>query len=276
MVKELHLILIIPHGFVIATSLGIEGYARHQSPGSGKHFTGRTIFVDLAITDDQPGFTFLDEGNWRDAYGDSMAALNAVKRGKRTKTALSNGGFSCTPIGAYRDSYLVKTGGKILQMAPPQQLFTFSNHECDEGLSPDQVAKVIGRLSPENRAPRLYMVLCPTQLIMLSNLTPEEYAWYTTHRPGKIFRQVMFTELRSYQPHVAAQSLFEGAHRELLEKPTKKTKTIAFEDCVNKVLFREWTGYKREAPGGLYIADRDGVSLWQFPANIPNIWEKAE
>src|SRR5512136_756183 len=105
--KDLHLILIIPHSIVTATSLGIEGYARHRSPGSGKYFSGRTVFVDLAITDNRPDFNFLDEGNWRDAYGDATASLDAVKRGKRTKTALSNTGFSCTPIGAYRSCYLV-------------------------------------------------------------------------------------------------------------------------------------------------------------------------
>jgi hypothetical protein len=277
MTKELHLLLVVPHGIVTATSLGIEGYARHRSPGSGKHFSGRTVFVDLAITaDDRPDFRFLDEGNWRDAYGDSIAALHAVRIGKRTKTAVSNNGFSCTPVGAYRGCYLVKTGGRILQMESPQTLISFSSHHCDEGLSPDQIAKAIDRPSPGHRTPRLYMVLCPIQLMMLSNLTPEEYAWYATHRPGKIFRQVMFTELRSEQPRVAAQSRFENARRELLEKPAKKTKTIAFEDCINQAPFGEWMGYKHETPGGIYAADRNGVSLWPFPAIIPGSWERTE
>jgi hypothetical protein len=277
MTSELHLLLVVPHGIVTATSLGIEGYARHRSPGSGKHFSGRTVFVDLAITaDDQPDFRFLDEGNWRDAYGDSVAALRAVRSGKRTKTGVSNNGFSCTPVEAYRGCYLIKTGGRILQMESPQTMISFSNHDCDEGMSPEQIAKVIGRPSSGPRTPRLYMVLCPIQLMMLSNLTPEEYAWYATHRPGKIFRQVMFTELRSDQPNVAAQSRFENARRELLEKPAKKTKTIAFEDCISQVPFREWMGFKSETPGGIYTADRNGVSLWKFPATIPGPWERSE
>jgi hypothetical protein len=161
-------------------------------------------------------------------------------------------------------------------MESPQTLISYSRHDCDEGMTPEKIAATIGRPSPGHRTPRLYMVLCPIQLMMLSNLTPEEYAWYATHRPGKIFRQVMFTELRSEQPHVAAQSRFDNAQRELLEKPTKKTKTIAFEDCINQVPFREWMGYKREAPGGIYTADRNGVSLWQFPTTIPGSWERAE
>jgi len=277
MQRELHLLLVVPHGIVTATSLGIEGYARHRSPGSGKHFSGRTVFVDLAITaDDQPDFRFLDEGNWRDAYGDSVAALRAVRSGKRTKTGVSNNGFSCTPVGAYRGCCLVKTGGRTLQMESSETVIFFSNHDCDEGMSPEQIAKVIGRPSSGHRTPRLYMALCPIQLIMLSNLTPEEYAWYATHRPGKIFRQVMFTELRSDQPNVAAQNRFENARRELLEKPAKKTKTIAFEDCINNVPFGEWVGYKRETPGGIYTADRNGVSLWQFPAAIPVTWDRSE
>lgn len=277
MTRELHLLLVVPYGIVTATSLGIEGYARHRSPGSGKHFSGRTVFADLAITaDDHPDFRFLDEGNWRDAYGDTVAALRAVRSGKRTKTGVSNNGFSCTPVEAYRGCYLVKTGGRMLQMESSKTLISFSNHACDEGMSPEQIANVIGRPSSGHRTPRLYMVLCPIQLIMLSNLTPEEYAWYATHRPGKIFRQVMFTELLSEQPHIAAKSRFENARRELLEKPEKKTKTIAFEDCINHMPFGEWVGYRRETPGGIYAADRNGVSLWQFPTTIPGAWERSE
>ena len=153
-------------------------------------------------------------------------------------------------------------------------MLAFTNHECNEELSTNEVARAIGRSAPEKRIPRIYMVLAPTQLMMLSNLTPEEYAWYATHRPGKIFRQVAFTELGSEQLHIAAESRFENARRELLEKPTKKTKTITQEDCINKVPFREWVGYKADAQGGLYTADRDGISLWRFPATIPRAWEK--
>ena len=276
MMKELHLILTIPYNIVIATSLGIEGYAAHLSPGSGKYFSGRTVLVDLALADDRPDFKFLDEGGWRDAYGDTLAALEAVKKGKRTKTALSNNGFSCTPVRAYRGCYLGKTGGKLLPLELPRELLAFSNHECHAGLSTDQVAQAIGRPATAERVPRLYMVLCPAQLMMLSNLTPEEYAWYATHRPGKIFRQVMFTELRSIQPHIAARSRFENAHNELLEKPFKKTKTIVFEDCINRIPFPEWIGYKPEEHGGIYTADRNGVSLWQFPTPIPKTWERAD
>jgi hypothetical protein len=278
MTNGLHLLLVVPHGIVTATSLDIEGYARHRSPGSGKHYSGRTVFVALALTaDDRPDFRFLDEGNWRDAYGDSVAALRAVRNGKRTKTGVSNNGFSCTPVGAYRGCYLVKTGGRMLQMESSKAVISFSNHDCNEGMSPEQIAKAVGRASAGHRTPRLYMVLCPIQLMMLSNLTPEEYAWYATHRPGKIFRQVMFTELQSeQQPHVAAQSRFDNAQRELLEKPAKKTKTIAFEDCINQVPFGEWMGYKGETPGGIYTADRNGVSLWQFPATIPGAWDRTE
>lgn len=274
--KELHLILTIPHKIVIATSLGIAGYAVHLSPGSGKYFSGRTVLVDLALADDLPDFKFLDEGGWRDACGDTVAALEAAKGGKRTKTALSNAGFGCTPIRAYRNCYLVKTGGNLLQMEPPRELLSFSNHKCHAGLSVEQVAQAIGRLGAAERTPRLYMVLSPIQLIMLTNLTPEEYAWYATHRPGKIFRQVMFTELRSIQPHIAAQSRFENAYKELLEKSFKKTKTIVFEDCINRISFSEWIGYKPEEDGGIYTADRNGVSLWQFPASIPRAWERAD
>lgn len=276
--KSVNLILTLPHGVVTATSLGIEGFARHRSPGSGKHFSGRTVLVDLGLDGDRPGFRYLDEGDWRDAFGDSVAALDAVRRfGNRTKTALSNYAFGCTPLEAYRSCYLVKTGGEALKMDAPRQLLEFPGHECSAQMTTDQVAQAIGRPASGQREPRLYMVLCPIELVMMSNLTPEEYAWYATHRPGKIFRQVMFTELRADPTHIAAASRFEVARRELQEKPVKKTKTIVLEDCVNRIPFSEWKGYRGAAdPGGLYTANRTRVSLWQFPANVPMSWHSAE
>jgi hypothetical protein len=126
------------------------------------------------------------------------------------------------------------------------------------------------------RIPRLYMVISPIQLIMLSSLTPVEYAWYATHRPGKCFRQVMFTELSHEQPHVAAKSRFEDARRVLAENSTKKTKAIVIEDCINQVPFKDWVGYQHEADGGLYVGDRDHLALYPFPAVIPHSWDKVK
>ena len=272
-----NLILTLPHGVVTATSLGIEGFARHRSPGSGKHFNGRTILVDLAIAEGRPTFRFLDEGGWRDAFGDATAAINAVTRvGNRTKTALSNYAFSCTPLSKYKAVYLVKTGGEALRMEPARTLLSFPRHECSAQMTTKQVAQAIGRPGSERREPRLYMVLCPVELLVMSNLAPEEYAWYATHRPGKIFRQVLFTELRADPTHLAAASRFEVARQELREKPVKKTKTILMEDCLNRVPFSDWAGYRAEIGGGLYTADSSAVSLWGFPATIPTSWHGAE
>lgn len=64
---DIRLVLSIPQGITTATSLGIEGLAKHHSPGSGKHFKGRKLFVDLAVKDQQPDFKYLDDGGWRDA-----------------------------------------------------------------------------------------------------------------------------------------------------------------------------------------------------------------
>lgn len=271
---EVNLILTIPQGVVTATSLGIEGLARHRSPGSGKHFVGRAVFADLALVDARPDFSFLDEGGWRDANGDAQAALTAVSSGKRTKTALSNNAFSATPVNAYRCCFLVKTGGEVMAMDPRQELVQFPAETCQEGMTPAQIASVLGRPEPPERRPRLYMVLSPIELLMLSNLTPEEYAWYATHRPGKMFRQVMFTELQTDQGHLAAESRFSDAREELVRTPTKKTKTIVFEDCINRVPFHSWVGYDRSAAGGLYVGDRHHLGLWRFPAEIPRAWER--
>lgn len=274
--NESSLILTIPTGNVTATSLGIDGLAHRRSPGSGKHFRGRSILVDLATDGEKPGFNYLDEGGWRDPYGDTVSALAGVKAGSRTKTALSNSAFNCVPISAYKSCHLVKPGGEAMALGTAKTLATYANHACDERMTTEQVAQAIGRPFSGARTPRFYMVISPVQFVMLSNLTPEEYAWYATHRSGKCFRQVMFTELRNEQPQVAAQSRFEDARRELAEKVTKKTKTIAVEDCLNQIPFQDWVGYTHEADGGLYVGDRDHLVLYPFPAAIPHAWDKVE
>ncbi len=274
--NEPTLILTVPNGNVTATSLGIQGLANRRSPGSGKHFRGRSILVDLATDGEKPGFTYLDEGGWRDPYADSIQALAGVKGGSRTKTALSNSAFNCVPITAYKSCHLVKTGGETLPLDEAKTLVTYSSHTCNERMTSDQVAETIGRPATGTRTPRLYLVICPIQFVMLSNLTPEEYCWYATHRPGKMFRQVMFTELTQELPQLAAQSRFLDARQELAEKKTKKTKTIILEDCINQIPFHDWVGYRREVAGGLYVGDRNGLKLYPFPAEIPHSWDKVE
>lgn len=270
-----NLILTVPTGDVTATSLDVSGLAHHRSPGSGKHFRGRRVMINLAVKENKPDFTFLDEGGWRDAFADSVSALAAVKTGCKTKTALSNRAFSIIPVSAHKGCNLIKTGGEILALDGPKQLLNYTNHGCHELMTPEQIGQTIGQ-STAVRVPRLYMVIAPIQFLILSNLTPAEYAWYATHRPGKIFRKVMFTEIRNEQPHLAAQSRFTAAKQELEEKPTKKTKTIIYEDCLNKISYQDWVGYRQEAEGGLYIGSRDGLVLYSFPSPIPHAWEKIE
>jgi hypothetical protein len=116
------------------------------------------------------------------------------------------------------------------------------------------------------------MILAPTQFLLMTNLTPEEYGWYATHRPGKIFRRLMFTELRQEQNELAAASRYDEARGELLANPEKKTKSVVFGECFNEVPFHDWAGYADEARGGIYVGDRDGMALWPFPKAIPRSW----
>lgn len=270
------LVLAIPTGNVTATSLGITGLAQRRSPGSGKHFRGRSILVDLATDGEKPGFSYLDEGGWRDAHAETVQALAGVKAGSRTKTALSNSAFSAVPLNAYKSCHLIKTGGEVLTLAGPKELVHYSNHICNERMTPAEVAEAIGRPFAGTRTPRLYMVISPIQFLMLSNLTPEEYAWYATHRPGKIFRQVMFTELGHEELHLAAESRYIDAKLELAEKVTKKTKSLVYENCIDQIPFEHWVGYHQKAEGGLYVGDRNCLQLYPFPASIPHSWDKVE
>lgn len=269
------LVLSIPQGIVTATSLGIEGLARHYSPGSGKHFHGRKLLVELAIKNQKPDFKFLDHGGWRDAETDSVNALAATSSGNRTKTALSNNAFSCTPVEAYRKIFLVKTAGKVMEMDPEGQLHAFISRDCHEGMSQAEVAEAAGIPVGKDRRSHFYLVMCPIQLLIVSNLSPIEYAWYATHRPGKMFRQVIFTELKSPQSHLAAESRFINAKGEMDAHPDKKTKTIISGNCINEVPFQSWLGYKRHTEGGLFVADHQQISRWSFPEEIPVSWARA-
>jgi hypothetical protein len=274
--ERLNLVLTIPHGSVIATGLGVEGLAHHLSPGSGRHFHGRAIFVDLALGGEGAAFSFLEEGGWRDTAGDTARALQEVRSGKRTKTALSSNAFSITPFEAYRRVFLVKTGGQAMEMSAAAEIARFEPAPCRESMAPGEVAQAIGAAEPARREPRLYAILAPLELLVLSNLTPVEYAWYATHRPGKVFRQVCFAELRTDQPQLAASSRYEGARKELRENPKKKTKTIAIQDLLNAVPFDEWVGYGDPTAGGLYFGDRSHLVRSTFPLEIPHAWDKLD
>jgi hypothetical protein len=274
--ERLNLVLTIPHGSVIATGLGVEGLAHHLSPGSGRHFHGRAIFVDLALAEGGPAFTFLEEGGWRDTAGDTARALVEVKSGKRTKTALSSNAFTITPFEAYRKVLLVKTGGQALEMGATSEIARFEVAPCQESMAPGEVAKAIGAAEPARREPRLYAIFAPLELLVVSNLTPIEYAWYATHRPGKVFRQVCFTELRTDQPQLAASSRYENARAEIQANPKKKTKTVAVQDLLNAVSFEDWVGYGDPTAGGLYFGDRRSLVRTAFPVEIPHPWEKAD
>lgn len=273
---EVNLVLSIPQGAITATSLGIDGLARHRSPGSGKHFKGRKLLVDLKVKDLKPDFEFLDEGNWRDAASDAEAALKAAASGNRTKTALSNNAFSCTPVHAYNRMYLAKTGGEVMETEYHGRLHTYQGHDCHEEMSPSEVASEAGIPDEKERSPRLYLVMCPIELLLVSNLTPIEYAWYATHRPGKIFRQVVFTELQTEQTHLAAQSRYRDARMEIEADPDKKTKTVVGDDCMGEIPFHTWLGYSRDSNSGIYVADSEHIALWRFPEELPASWERAQ
>lgn len=273
--KQLNLVMSLPHGMCTATSLGIEGYARHRSPGSGQVFQGRAIFVDLRLENGKPAFSFRDEGGWRDAKADTEMAL-AESETKRTKTALSNNAFSIIPMQAHQSVWLVKTGGHVLKLESGGETVRFASHDWRLDMSPDDLAQAVGLPKQPNRQPRCYMVLAPIELVILSNLTPPEYAWYATHRSGKLFRQVLFTEIRLNPRYLLAERSFEDARAELMKNPRKKTKTVYLGNAYDKIPFTTWVGYDAPAEGGLYCGDREHVMVWRFPAKIPTTWSKAD
>jgi len=151
----------------------------------------------------------------------------------------------------------------------------FKSHDCHEGISLSEITAEAGTTDQTERGSHLYLVMCPIQLLLLSNLSPVEYAWYATHRPGKVFRQVVFSELQSVQSRLAAESRFISARQEINAHPEKKTKTIVSGNCINETPFRVWYGYDESTEGGLYVADQEQIKLWHFPSEIPAVWDRA-
>ena len=47
----------------------------------------------------------------------------------------------------------------------------------------------------------------------------------------------------------------------------------ALGEFLEDIPFHAWIGYRREAQGGLYVADRNGINLWSFPKVIPRTWD---
>ena len=270
-----NLVLRLPNGVISATSLGVPGYAWHRSPGTSGKFHGHSVLVDLALKDGQPAFEFMDEGGWRDARADTQMALDAIRTGKRTKTALSNSAFNCTPLSAYEKVYLAKTSGSLLELLPGERLVQFKAHASAENLTPNQIAATAGLPELPTRRAHFYLVISPVEMLVLSNLTPAEYVWYAANRSGKIFRQMLFAELSHHTRDLAAREIFETALRELAEAPMKKTKTITQGECFGRVPYTGWKGYREDVEGGLYGGDRDGAFLWRFPTEIPHAWERA-
>jgi len=275
--SNVNLVMSLPNGMITATSLGVPGFAWHRSPGTSGKFHGHSVLVDLNLKEGNTGFQYLKEGDWRDAGADTKSALDAIRGGKRTKTALSNDAFNCTPLSAYSHVFLAKSGGEILEMQTGVSLAQFKGHGCAENLTPNQVASLAGLIEPTHRKPRFYLVIAPIEMLVLSNLSPAEYVWYATHRTGKVFRQVVFTELGHHIGDLAAREIFETAIKELTDTPMKKTKTITQQPgCFARVPYSGWKGFKEDAEGGLYVGDRDGVFLWRFPREIPRAWDRAD
>lgn len=111
--------------------------------------------IDLALKDGYQAFTFLDEGGWRDAEGDTRMSLDAIRVGKRTKTALSNSALNCTPLTAFAHVYLAKSSGDLLELQPGECIARFKGHASAEKLAPDQVAEVACLSPTANRRPPL-------------------------------------------------------------------------------------------------------------------------
>ena len=82
-------------------------------------------------------------------------SLDAIRVGKRTKTALSNSALNCTPLTAFAHVYLAKSSGDLLELQPGECIARFKGHASAEKLAPDQLAEVACLSPTANRRPPL-------------------------------------------------------------------------------------------------------------------------
>lgn len=158
---------------------------------------------------------------------------------------------------------LVKTSAKALSLSGPEKVATFTNHVCDSDLSTDEVSKAAGLPVPAQRLPRLYLVLAPVEFLILSNLTPEEYLWYSTHRAGNMFRQVMFTEVLPTSSRAWPKASTRApcaSWKTSARRPRPCCRATASTTCRSA---SGW-GYASQS-GGLYVGDRNHAMLAALP-----------
>lgn len=78
--KQLNLVLNASPRFGGRDQPGRRRVRVAPQPGSGKHFRGRSVLVDLAVANGEAAFDYLEEGGWRDTKGDTKSALEAAAR----------------------------------------------------------------------------------------------------------------------------------------------------------------------------------------------------
>lgn len=207
--KHLYMIL-YPNEALVASELDPEAFGKHYSIGSPKHYVGKVIFAEIDL-------------NFRNDYFAIDEMLEQTTSGKpgvpkRTKFISSYRVLEHVDLNAIKKLYLVTVDGQVL------------------GIEPQLEYKVSHK---EDRI-RVFMEICPINLLVASNLTPPSFAYHVVKEvKGKSAPKLFFTQL-----DIDVQSLLEAelfvapipnvnpSHlkaciQELKDNPKKRTKTIS-------------------------------------------------
>ncbi len=242
--KHLYLIL-YPNEALVASQLEPDEFGKHYSVGSPKHYKGKVIFAEVDI-------------NYRNDYFQIDEYLKRTESGvpgipKKTKFIKSYRVLEHVDLDAIKELYLVTTDGMVLGLPKSDDFSIF--HQ------PKRV--------------RIYQEICPLQLVVASNLDPEQFGYYITREsvskgaPKIFYTQYdvdieevlkmkdatdrMVTPLPNVNPTNFTQAILE-----LAGDPTKRTKTISLDEVLDEISYAK-------IKHGFWLADSEKIIFWAIP-----------
>lgn len=237
--KHLYLIL-YPNEALVASELDPEAFGKHYSIGSPKHYVGKVIFAEVDV-------------NYRNDYFNieemlSQTVSEVPGEPKKTKFISSYRVLEHIDLNAIQKLYLVTVDGQVL------------------GLDPEKEYKIPHQ---EDRM-RIYMEICPINLMVASNLTPQSFSFHVVKEVmGKSAPKLFFTQLDIDAHALLETELFVSpipnvnpAHlkaclSELNEKPEKRTKTISLYSNFDNISYAK-------IRHGYWISDGDSVVFFKM------------
>ncbi len=243
--KHLYLIL-YPNEALVASELNPEDFGKHYAVGSPKHFSGKVIFAEIHL-------------DFRHDYFQIEEYLRRTDSGmpgvpKKTKFIKSYRVLEHVDLESILALYLVTVNGHVLKLEKSDDFTLFQQPK---------------RL-------RVYQEICPLQLLVASNLDPQQFGKYITiETESKGAPKIFFTQYKldvekllattdaqslsaSPFPNINASNL-TAAILELVNNPDKRTKTISLNEVFGQISYAQ-------IQHGFWLAEPDRLIFFPMPS----------